>query len=220
MMKQNIGTFIVTNDKTQNTQISSNDIEYKAIGEGILSVFFDSNSSYTNNKIKIIANLNYLFRTSKFDGNIIEINGNIENSLFYSVSSFKNNVVTLNGNSPQYIVSLMNNNLNQNIEIENNKFIINDPEIWNADSKHFIFLYDITINNYDINIINNTIEASNQTNSQALIQLHSIHDTMPQSINISNNKYGIFKRIIFYNNQVSHKILIDGKEITYSTSLQ
>ncbi len=163
--------------------------------------------------------MNYLFRASKFDGNIIEINGNVENSLFSSVSSFKNNVVTLNGNSPQYIVGLTNNNLNQNIEIENNKFIINDPEIWNADSKYFIFLYNLTINDYDINIINNTIEASNQTNSQNLIQLHTIHDTIPQSINISNNKYAIFKRIVFYNNQVSHKVIVDGKEITYNTSL-
>ena len=181
---------------------------------------FDANSNYKNNKIKIIANLKNLFDASKFDGNTIEINGNVKDTLLIGASSFKNNVVTLNGNAPQYIIGLMSKNLNQDIEIENNKFIINDQDIWNPDSKYFIFLYDMYINNFNIHINNNIIEIPNQNNDQVLIQLHTIKDSTPQKIDISYNQYNNFKKIVLYNNQSTHKILINGKEITYSTTLE
>ena len=208
------------NDNTENVQIESNDIEYNAVNDGVLQVFSNGKSSYINNKIKIIANIKDGFGINDlYDSNKIEIDGNVQDRILNASYNFKNNEITLNGNCPSYII-FISNNLNRDINIQNNKFIINDSNQWTTNSKHLIFLYNISLNNYNININNNVIETPNQTNNQNLIQLHTIHDITPQVVNLNNNNCDIFKGIVFYNNQASHKILIDGKEFTYSTSLQ
>lgn len=207
------------NDNTENVQIESNNIEYNAVNNGILATFSNGKSSYTNNTIKIIANMKDGFGSNDlYDNNKIEIVGNIQDRLLPAHYNFKNNKITLNGNCPSYIICIMNN-LNKDINIQNNKFTINDSNQWATNSKHLILLYNISLNNYNINIENNIFEAPSQNNSQNLIQLHTIHDITPQVINLNNNKCNIFKKIIFYNNPISHKILIDGKEFTNTSSL-
>ena len=37
---------------------------------------------------------------------------------------------------------------------------------------------------------------------------------------MENNKYDIFKDIVFYNNKINHKVLVDGIEIKDSTILE
>lgn len=207
------------NNNTENVQIESNDIEYHAVNNGMLQTFSHGKSSYINNKIKIIADVKDGFgKDDLYDSNQIEINGNIQDRILSESYNFINNEITINGNCPSYII-FCSSDLNRDINIQNNKFMINDSNLWTTNSKHLIFLYNISINNYNININNNIIQTPNQTNNQNLIQLHTIHDMTTQVVNLNNNKSNIFKRIIFYNNQVLHKILMDGKEITYSSSV-
>lgn len=209
------------NKYTRNVQVDSNKIEYNAENDGVINSFSMGTTSYTNNRIKINATLKNVFgSTDLYDGNKIEINGNVQERILTNNKYFKNNEVILNGRCPQYMIFMNVIELTEEVSIENNKFIINDPEQWTTNSVHFIFIYNSKLNNKDIKITNNIIETPNQINNQNLIQLNSIRDTTIQEVDISDNKNDIFKNIILYNNSVAHKILVKGKEINYSTSLE
>ena len=204
--------------KNDNVEVSSNEIEY--LSNSVLNVFSATKEQYVGNKIKISANTRNLFSgDSEYYDNIFEINGDVQERIINNISIFKNNMITINGNAPPYIINPQKN-LARDLNIENNKFILNDTEEWNVLSKHFIFLYNIELNNYNINILNNTLICPNQSTMQYLIQMHSINDIVPRTINMENNKYDIFKDIVFYNNKINHKVLVDGIEIKDSTILE
>ena len=204
--------------KNDNVEVSSNEIEY--LSNSVLNVFSATKEQYVGNKIKISANNRNLFSgDSEYYDNIFEINGDVQERIINNISIFKNNMITINGNTPPYIINPQKN-LARDLNIENNKFILNDTEEWNVLSKHFIFLYNIELNNYNINILNNTLICPNQSTMQYLIQMHSINDIVPRTINMENNKYDIFKDIVFYNNKINHKVLVDGIEIKDSTILE
>ena len=204
--------------KNDNVEVSSNEIEY--LSNSVLNVFSATKEQYVGNKIKISANTRNLFSgDSEYYDNIFEINGDVQERIINNISIFKNNMITINGNTPPYIINPQKN-LARDLNIENNKFILNDTEEWNVLSKHFIFLYNIELNNYNINILNNTLICPNQSTMQYLIQMHSINDIVPRTINMENNKYDIFKDIVFYNNKINHKVLVDGIEIKDSTILE
>ena len=204
--------------KNDNVEVSSNEIEY--LSNSVLNVFSATKEQYVGNKIKISANTRNLFSgDSEYYDNIFEINGDVQERIINNISIFKNNMITINGNAPPYIINPQKN-LARDLNIENNKFILNDTEEWNVLSKHFIFLYNIELNNYNINILNNTLICPNQSTMQYLIQMHSINDIVQRTINMENNKYDIFKDIVFYNNKINHKVLVDGIEIKDSTILE
>ena len=204
--------------KNDNVEVSSNEIEY--LSNSVLNVFSATKEQYVGNKIKISANTRNLFSgDSEYYDNIFEINGDVQERIINNISIFKNNMITINGNAPPYIINPQKN-LARDLNIENNKFILNDTEEWNVLSKHFIFLYNIELNNYNINILNNTLICPNQSTMQYLIQMHSINDIVSRTINMENNKYDIFKDIVFYNNKINHKVLVDGIEIKDSTILE
>ena len=204
--------------KNDNVEVSSNEIEY--LSNSVLNVFSATKEQYVGNKIKISANTRNLFSgDSEYYDNIFEINGDVQERIINNISIFKNNMITINGNAPPYIINPQKN-LARDLNIENNKFILKDTEEWNVLSKHFIFLYNIELNNYNINILNNTLICPNQSTMQYLIQMHSINDIVPRTINMENNKYDIFKDIVFYNNKINHKVLVDGIEIKDSTILE
>ena len=204
--------------KNDNVEVSSNEIEY--LSNSVLNVFSATKEQYVGNKIKISANTRNLFSgDSEYYDNIFEINGDVQERIINNISIFKNNMITINGNAPPYIINPQKN-LARDLNIENNKFILNDTEKWIVLSKHFIFLYNIELNNYNINILNNTLICPNQSTMQYLIQMHSINDIVPRTINMENNKYDIFKDIVFYNNKINHKVLVDGIEIKDSTILE
>ena len=204
--------------KNDNVEVSSNEIEY--LSNSVLNVFSATKEQYVGNKIKISANTRNLFSgDSEYYDNIFEINGDVQERIINNISIFKNNMITINGNAPPYIINPQKN-LARDLNIENNKFILNDTEEWNVLSKHFIFLYNIELNNYNINILNNTLICPNQSTMQYLIQMHSINDIVPRTVNMENNKYDIFKDIVFYNNKINHKVLVDGIEIKDSTILE
>lgn len=209
------------NEYTRNVQIDSNKIEYKSENDGVINSFSMGTISYTNNIIKINATLKNVFgSTDLYDNNKIEINGDVQERILTNNKYFQNNEVILNGSCPQYMIFMNGIELTEEVNIENNKFIINDTKQWITNSVHFIFIYNSTLNNKDIKITNNIIETPNQINNQNLIQLNSVRDTSIQKVDINNNKNNLFKNIILYNNSVAHKILIKGKEINYSTSLE
>lgn len=209
------------NVSTKNVQIDSNIIEFNTVNDNILSEFSTGNIVYNNNKIKIKSNtLSQLATDGSFYNNQFNIESNVISSLLENIYEFQNNEISISGNCPIYII-VIQNQLTNNVNIENNTFILNDSNKWSSsDNRTFALLYNILSNNYNINISNNSIIASEQTETQTLINLHSIQDTSPLIINCNNNEYNIFKQIVFYNNQANHKIILNNMEITNSTTLE
>ena len=208
-------------------EISGNNIIYNTIDEdnpGIYS-FADENENFYNNNITIngkLQALQFIDNNSdrintKFDSNNIIINTDIY--WLYSGYYFCNNTVELKGFLNNYrTVFKASFQLENDVKILNNTIKLNNNN-YETHSIKFLYCQGPTFNNHNIDISNNKILSDIDT-EQFLIYVQDARDTIPQTIYCNNNNYNNFKIIDFYNNLATHKVIVNGQEITSCTYLE
>ncbi len=222
---------VFSNNSSVIIEISGNNIIYNTINEDSPGVynFVGDNEYFYNNNITINGKLQ-IFQcmdvnnplnglNSKLDSNNIIINTDI--FYLYSGYYFCNNTVELKGFSNNYsTVFRCSFQMKKDMKILNNTIKLNDnSNYYEADTIKFLFCQDPTFNNYNIDISNNKI-LSDINKAQILIFVSNASDTTPQTIYCNNNTYNNFKAVYFYSNSATHKVIVNGKEITSNTILK
>lgn len=213
------------NSENNNILINNNNINVSAKYEDTeLFTLCNGDCSMMDNNIIINNNVEYILsnmKNIKFANNNITINNSIQYFAFNVNGIITNNNVKINGGIYSlFSYSTFEDSISNDIEISNNSFEINDTEVWDTNSKTFFIIYATKINNHNIYISNNKINANNQTNNQSLVWLVDVADENIQTIYVENNDYGIFKRVGKWNTPLSHQIIVDGRVITDITLLE
>ena len=222
---------MISNISDTDIKIYDNVINYKTENNevGYLYSFAFNNENYYRNTITINSKIQSLqnlgnglnkYDNTRFDSNTIIINDEIE--YLCEGYYFCNNKIILNkgieiinGITPsvfRYLTDIF-----KDIEISNNEITILHKDDWNENEIKLFLFHNIKINGHKISISQNTINAEN-TSNQSFIVLNEIKDVTPQTIYLNKNKYGIFKKI--YNPKYTHKIIVNGIEMSFSDSLE
>lgn len=225
----------IDNKVTKKIKIYNNKINYeiKENKNGYLKEFIDINEEYYQNEISINGRLYNLHsfnneedNTTKCYNNTININNEIE--YLYGGYYFCNNTVNINSNiksnrgvQASLFSYISGTSLLYDVIIDNNNIYMNCSDTWNDWYLSFLSLTDSRINNHNIMITNNNLNIENQKNIQNILNYTYSNEESSQKIQFKNNNLGsIFKRIVFYNNLTTHRLIIDNQEVTSTSILE
>ncbi len=168
--------------------VNNNIIHVKTpFGTGLTGQKVIEGNNVIDNEIIIDTDVRFLFyEVDNLVGNNITINGNVE-QMFKRVVNANNNTITVNGNITN-IIDMAWVDVTKDTTIENNTINYNYDEVANNHTSTYVYINDILLNNHNISINNNKINATN-LNPNSLLYNIEINDATAQTINIKNTNF-------------------------------
>ena len=197
------GAFMLL-DKVSNMEISNNIFELTSLSDTTGCTYFQlaenaNNIRFEDNKVDLIGNsvLSEVFNNlSYIKGNTINVKTPFA-CFIKNCQSVLNNTITFYNKLNIYssIFFIKENSLNDDVNMDNNKFIFN---VKLTESTRLINIYKSYINNAKITISNNTVSTNEDQSAakQFAVYFQGMKDTTPQKIYMKNNSLG------FYSNNV------------------